>query len=165
VGEGDRSRPVRQWSKIVLHYLRTEFIWDFIPLLPFQYLTLVRNRERLFFLIKCMRLKSGFQILDVTKLKGIIKLYYNNRLERNIERDEKFANNKLEQKNPVERLLFISYALKTLYLTIVIVNISYIVGMVFYVFCELIQDLVYDVNYYELENPDEFEPENFISYF
>ena len=79
--------------------------------------------------------------------------------------DEEFANNKLEEKNPVEALLFIGYALKTLYLTIMIVNVSYIVGMIFYLLCELIQDFIHDVDYNVIENPNEFEIENFISYF
>lgn len=129
---------MRLWSKIIINYLQGEFIWDFIPLIPLQFLRLVNNRDRLFFLIKCLRLRRGFAILDVTKLMGSIKNFFNRRLEYNIENDEKFANNKDEQKNPVESLLFIGYALKTLYLTIVILNISYIVGMIFYVLCELV---------------------------
>ena len=44
--------------------------------------------------------------------------------------------------------MFIGYALKTLYLTIVIVNISYIVGMIFYVLCEFVQDVFHNVDYY-----------------
>ena len=164
VGTGDGGKTVRIWSKIIINYIQGEFIWDFIPLLPFQFLRLVRKRDRLLFLIKCLRLRRGFAILDVTKLKGSIKDFFIDKLERNIESDEAFANNKIEQKNPVESLLFIGYALKTLYLTIVIVNISYIVGMIFYVLVELVQDFYYDVDYYALDDPGSFEPENFISY-
>ena len=65
----------------------------------------------------------------------------------------------------MEKLLFISYALKTLQQTIIIANISYIMGMLWYILIELIQDFVYDVDYRDHEDPDSFEPENFISYF
>jgi hypothetical protein len=65
------------------------------------------------------------------------------RLERNIDQDSDFAHNKLENKNPGTSLLFIGYGLKTLQLTIVIVNMSYITGMLFYIICESIQDFIY----------------------
>jgi hypothetical protein len=148
-----------------LHYLKTEFFWDFIPILPFQLLTLPRRRENLFFLIKLLRLRKGFKILDVTKLKGYFKYVINSRMERRLEWDEGFANNMLENKNPVQTLLFTGYFLKTLQLTIIIVNLSYIIGMLFFIMCEFNQDFIYDVDYHQLDEPSEFEPENFISYF
>ena len=112
-----------------------------------------------------MRLRRSFEILDVTKLMGNIKAVFNERLEKRIQEDDHFANNKIEQKNNVEKLLFISYALKTLQQTIIIANISYIMGMLWYILIELIQDFVYDVDYRDHEDPASFEPENFISYF
>ena len=35
VGTGDGGKTVRNWSKIIINYIQGEFIWDFIPLLPF----------------------------------------------------------------------------------------------------------------------------------
>lgn len=105
--------------------------------------------------------------MDVTKLKQYIKIALINRLERKIEWDHHFANNKIENKNPVESIMFSGYMLKTLQLTILIVNISYILGMLFFILCEFIQDFVYDVDYHLLPEEDiaVFEPENFIQYF
>ena len=60
VGTGDGGKTVRIWSKIIINYIQGEFIWDFIPLLPFQFLRLFRKRDRLLFLIKCLRLRRGF---------------------------------------------------------------------------------------------------------
>ena len=60
VGTGDEGKSVRKWSSIIINYLQGEFIWDFIPLLPFQFLSLYRNRDRLVYLIKCLRLRRGF---------------------------------------------------------------------------------------------------------
>ena len=71
----------------------------------------------------------------------------------------------MENKNNVESLMFISYALKTFQLTIVILNISYILGMIWYIILEFVQDFVYDIDYRDLEDPTKFEPENFVNYF
>lgn len=37
-------------------------------------------------------------------------------------------------------------------------------GMVFYVLCEFIQDFILDTDYRNIEDPSDYEPENFISY-
>jgi hypothetical protein len=158
------TKPVRNWSMIVVHYLKTEFVWDFIPIMPFQLLTLPRKRENLFFLIKLLRLRKGFAILNVTKLKSYIKMAFIGRLERRIEWDTHFANNSLENNNPVEKIMFIGYMLKTLQLTIILANLSYFMGMLFFIFCELIQDFHYDVDYNDHPDPYNYEYENFISY-
>ena len=65
VGQGELSKPVKRWSQIILHYLKTDFIWDFIPLIPLQLLTMQRRRENLFFLIKLLRIRKGMKFLDV----------------------------------------------------------------------------------------------------
>ena len=49
----------RDLSKIAMIYLKGEFMFDLIPLLPFVHLPL-NGYERLFYLIKIMRLVNGF---------------------------------------------------------------------------------------------------------
>ena len=145
----------------------TDFKWDFIPLLPLQLFTFKNKRENLFFLIKLLRIRKGMKMLDVTMLKFYIKAGLINRMERKIESDVHFANNMIEPMNPVESLMFSGYMLKSLQLTIILVNISYIMGMLFFILCEAVQDYHYDVNYQEMaeEDIENFEPENFIQYF
>ena len=106
-------------------------------------------------------------MLDVSMLKFYIKKGLINRMERRIDRDDHFANNMIESMNPVESLMFSGYMLKSLQLTILLVNISYIMGMLFFILCEAIQDFNYDVNYLEMSNDEieNFETENFIQYF
>lgn len=106
-------------------------------------------------------------MLDVSMLKFYIKQGLINRMENRIERDDHFANNMIESMNPVESLMFSGYMLKSLQLTILLVNISYIMGMLFFILCEAIQDFIYDVNYLEMSDDEieNFETENFIQYF
>jgi hypothetical protein len=158
---------VKKWTSIIIHYLMTDFMWDFIPLLPFQLFTMKNKRENLFFLIKLLRLRKGMKMLDVSMLKFYIKKGLINRMERRIDRDDHFANNMIESMNPVESLMFSGYMLKSLQLTILLVNISYIMGMLFFILCEAIQDFYYDVNYLEMSDDEieNFETENFIQYF
>jgi hypothetical protein len=51
--------PVKDISLISMRYLRGEFLKDFIPIIPLQLLTLNNGDERLFFIIKIMRLIKG----------------------------------------------------------------------------------------------------------
>ena len=72
-GGGDLVKPVRYWTDIIFHYLRNDFLMDFIPIIPFQFLTLKRNRERLFFLLKVLRIFKGTKMLSQRKLMRVIK--------------------------------------------------------------------------------------------
>ena len=45
------KEPERNFQKIALNYLRGNFIWDFIPLVPLQFID-VHGNERFFFIIK-----------------------------------------------------------------------------------------------------------------
>jgi hypothetical protein len=74
----------------------------------------------------------------VTQLKDYFKDVMIDRLEKRIAWDYEFATNILENNNPVESLMHTGYLLKTLQLTIIIVNLSYIIGMLFLIFCEAI---------------------------
>ena len=65
---GYTSKPIRRVHLIAKHYLKNEFIWDLIPLIPLQLIKLKNNRVRLFFLIKIYRLKKGFKLFDVQKI-------------------------------------------------------------------------------------------------
>ena len=55
---------VRNLKKIAINYIQTDFKMDFIPLIPMQLISLPRNRGRLFYLVKIVRLLKGLKILD-----------------------------------------------------------------------------------------------------
>jgi len=43
------------------NYLNGEFKWDIIPLIPLQLLDLYRNRQRIFYVIKMIRIRKTYQ--------------------------------------------------------------------------------------------------------
>ena len=43
------------------NYLQGEFLWDFVPLVPLQLLTLKRDRQRIFYFIKMVRIRKTYQ--------------------------------------------------------------------------------------------------------
>lgn len=64
-------------------------------------------------------------------------------------------------------ILITSYCLKTIELTIVLLHFSYILGLLWVISCEVVEDFYYDTNYYEL-GPDtalELYPDTFLTYF
>ena len=65
--------PVRDIKKISYHYLTNQFKWDFLPLIPFQYMDLPNNSNRLFFLIKMIRLYKGIKMFDVNAIMTYLK--------------------------------------------------------------------------------------------
>jgi hypothetical protein len=89
-----------------LHYLRTDFIYDFLPIIPFQLLMLKNNRHCLFFIIKLMRLIQGQRLFDVPKLMAIFRLINKKQVELNA------CDCQVEDHNKLELLLIVSLALK-----------------------------------------------------
>jgi len=57
--EDGNPTPVRDLNKICQRYLKGQFIFDFIPLIPLPHLTLWHGQEKYFYLIKVVRLVIG----------------------------------------------------------------------------------------------------------
>jgi hypothetical protein len=34
-GGGDRQKPIREWGRIISNYVTSDFLFDFVPLIPF----------------------------------------------------------------------------------------------------------------------------------
>lgn len=54
------------------NYIKTRFLRDLIPLIPFHLINTQNGLGKLFYLIKLMRLKKGFELLNISKI--MIKL-------------------------------------------------------------------------------------------
>lgn len=67
-----------------------------------------------------------------------------------IENEDPKAYSKIEDNTKIETILFISFSLKTLKLVIIITIISYFLGIVWYVLCEIERDFFSDV--FDVEN-------------
>lgn len=63
--EDESQKKVRDMSKIAVNYVKTNFILDFLPLLPLNLIPMYRKREYLFYILKMTRIYKGFEIFDV----------------------------------------------------------------------------------------------------
>ena len=75
----DHQKLHKNCGRVSVNYLKTAFIWDFLPLLPLQHLTLDRNENRLFYLIKLLRLK---QCIEFYNKKNTLSLYKSHKLKK-----------------------------------------------------------------------------------
>ena len=71
----DQPKPVKDISKIAMRYIKGNFWYDFLPLIPLTYINL-NGDQRLFYIIKILRLVIGLQILKVPKIMEKIKKIY-----------------------------------------------------------------------------------------
>lgn len=72
--------PITDPARTITRYITTDFVYDFIPLIPLQIVPLDRNRQYIFYLLKMIRLKKGFKILEVPAMMEKIKKYYQDSL-------------------------------------------------------------------------------------
>jgi hypothetical protein len=128
---------VRDITQISMRYLKNEFLSDFIPLIPFNWIGIFKfNNSRVFFLLKCYRLKETFAILDTAKIMKHVKRYYNNKLNKVVENPE-LAENIFIDQNKIMQIIIISYLIKTIKLVILIFLVSYFLGICFYIYCDI----------------------------
>ena len=67
-------KVIRDPIVIANRYVKSQFIFDILPLIPFNlFVNLNYGFERLFFLIKLIRLQNGFKILNVHVVMRYIK--------------------------------------------------------------------------------------------
>ena len=119
--------PVTDHKHISQRYMKKgTFYQDLIALLPMTLIFFHNNYfdefYRLFFLIKVIRIKKGFDIFDVPHIMETVKDFYRDRNQIRIEEDLEFAEDMINDNNNIEFFIQISYALKTLKLAILIIK-------------------------------------------
>lgn len=67
-----QSKKIKTPKEIAIFYLKTEAIYDLIPLIPLQTLNL-NGKETYFNLIKIIRLRKGIEKLNISELMLVIK--------------------------------------------------------------------------------------------
>ena len=65
---GKFAKPIRDLSKIAVHYLQTTFLIDFIPLIPFHMIELPYNKGTVLYTVKLIRLKRAIELFDIQKM-------------------------------------------------------------------------------------------------
>jgi hypothetical protein len=117
------------------------FLYEIIPLIPFNIIIYMYGYERIFYLIKLMRLYTGFQLLDITTIMNNVKYRYKMKVERMIQKDQDIGEDKIKDLNGIHNLLIFNYFIKLSKLFFVIFSLCYFVGFFWYIFCEILLDL------------------------
>jgi len=81
---------------------------DFVPIIPLQLLNL-NGYERLFFIIKIVRLYSGFKLFNVPMIMNKIKVINNRKMMKIIETDKMKAEDTLEDNNNITKMIMINF--------------------------------------------------------
>ena len=138
------QESVRDLSAIIPRYLKTQFAWDLLPLLPFQLMELDNNAQNLFYLIKCMRVSKSLSAVNISKFMTYLK---NKRSQYIIskKKDPKFIRelekNRNIDYNLIENLVILNMILKTFKLFIMILTLSFILFVSFKVLVNFEKDI------------------------
>lgn len=135
---GSISVKMRDFRKIAIHYFHNNFIHDMVPLIPLQYIYLPMNSQRIFYLIKCYRLKRGLKEANVHVIMSFIKNTYMERIKKFAENNPDIAKDPVIDNNKMMQIMMITLLLRTLKLVILIMNFSYFIGMGWFIMCQTI---------------------------
>ena len=86
-------------------YLKGNFMMDMIPLIPLQWISLPKNRDRLFYLIKTMRIVQGFILFDVRGIVRAVKKANRKEIKRICREDPVLADDKNVDNNNIGLVL------------------------------------------------------------
>jgi len=133
-------------EEISVHYLQGDFLYDIIPLIPFNFF--LDNSQfkfyRLFFCIKVLRVKTGFDSFNIGKIYTDVRDYYKYRIENRIKNHPEIATDMINNHTDIDTQMIIGYLLKSLKLVIIIFNLSFFLGMFWLIYCEVTQYAFYD---------------------
>lgn len=133
------NENVRDLSKISWNYLTTQFITDLIPLIPLQAVR-IQNFQRLFYLIKLIRLQRGLELFNVTALMQRVEYFNKMKLKNLIDTDPEEAEDIIVDNNKIQTRVMVSFLLKIVRLVVIISNISYFLGFLLYIAFDMIME-------------------------
>lgn len=152
---------------ISTRYLKGNFLYDFLPLIPFsEVIILDSGLQRLFFLIKLIRFQTGFNVIsNMQNIMYFPTQYYKKKIQDIIENDDYLANNTEVDNNNITTLMVIGYMMKIVRLVLIIMNISFFLGIFWWIICDLIRMIKISSNpEYNTLDETVYNIENFIDY-
>jgi hypothetical protein len=79
--KGQLFEPIKNLEMIANRYIHSNLMEHAFPLIPFWLLSFDRNREKLLYITKLIRLKRGLLKMDVGKVMDLVKHYQKHELE------------------------------------------------------------------------------------
>ena len=131
---------VRDHYKIAMFYFKGRCAFDCLTIIPFKDIFNSYERSRLFYSVKILRLKKGFYLLDTSKFKEQVKVFFDKRLKKyikSLEQQPNLVENMYLDKTLINTQLYIIYVFRTVKLIIFILGSSYFIGMFWYIICDL----------------------------
>ena len=128
-------QPVYQLSKIFLNYWNKGLMTDFLTLIPLPFIFHFWEWYYLWYAVKILRLQNGVSLFDVTAILQAVKDGMKKYIDRKIKYDPSIAEDNLDDHNNIVFILVVGYLFKTLKLIVIIMNISYFLGMFWLTFC------------------------------
>jgi len=122
-------------------YLRGKFLFDFITAIPFFFLldqSISQELLRLCLLLKVTRLATAFKLLDHNSYIREVKAIVGRRIMKMIEKDKIEHNEDLtKDRNYISFVLLTSRILKTAYLILLLLSVSYFAGLLWYLLSDM----------------------------
>jgi len=149
----DTTKPVTSFQEITEHYVQNQLLIDVIPIIPLQLLTLHRQRERLFYLLKFQRLFRGMKVYSRSAVMRSFKERQMVKISETIANDPKAANDKTLDRTKNEQVLFISFFVRLLELIVLIFLCSYLFCFFWIIMCEAYEDFWLNAHYRDMSYP------------
>lgn len=128
--------PTTDLAKIARRYLRGQFAFDFIPLIPIASVFEFHGDNHLY-IIKCIRVINCFALFDIRLIMADVRKIFTRRLDKIIANDPLAATDKTIDQNKISQLIIINFILRITKLAAVIVNICYFLGLIWYILCDV----------------------------
>ena len=138
-----------------MNYIKGRFMFDFITTIPIARLLKNLELSRLLYSVKILRMKKGLYLLDTGRIKDSVKDNFDSSLQYSIQNAKKQGI--LEEDSnfidfiQINRQLKIIYCFQLFKLSMTIFGVSYFMGMIWYIIC----DLRRISSFVELNRPEE----------
>ncbi len=116
---------------IANRYIHSNLMEHAFPLIPFWLLSFDRNREKLLYITKLIRLKRGLLKMDVGKVMDLVKHYQKHELEELIKNDPVAAECQDSDNTKIDQILNTTILLKIVKIMLFVLSCSYFFAMSF----------------------------------
>lgn len=154
------ERDLRKLLKIYI--TKGTFPYDIVTVIPYNKMVEGKIRlkyYRLFYLIKITRVINGFEQLNPSKLMKHIKVFIHKSEEKAHDGEISVKGSRSE----ISKIVRISYIIKTFRILIILSYISFLFGLIWYIFCDFLVESQKNTVSEDEEDPAIYE--NFLTHF
>ena len=128
---GELFEEIKDLEMIANRYLHGLMLEHAFPLIPFWLLSFSRNREKLLYITKLIRLKRGLLNVNVSNVMDFVKHYQKHKLEILIKNDPELAQCQDTDNTKIDQILKTTFALRIIKIMLFVLSCSYFFAMSF----------------------------------